>query len=60
MRRPALRWVALGLFGLAAIVFTLLELTVPGLILLFSSIVLGVFAIATPELLGARSDEPDS
>jgi uncharacterized membrane protein HdeD (DUF308 family) len=59
VRRPALRWVALGLFGLAAIVFTLLELTVPGLILLFSSIVLGVFAIATPELLAVERDEPD-
>ncbi len=59
MRRPALKWVALGLFGLAAVVFTLLELTVPGLILLFASLVLGVFAIANTELLGPEPDEPD-
>jgi hypothetical protein len=53
------RWVALGLFGLGAIVFTLLEITLPGLLLLVAAFVLGVFTIASPELLGSESDEPD-
>lgn len=53
------RWVALGLFVLGAIVFTLLELTLPGLLLLAAAFVLGVWTIASPELLGSQSDEPD-
>jgi uncharacterized membrane protein HdeD (DUF308 family) len=59
MRRLPARWVALGLFGLAAVVFTLLELTLPGLLLLAAALVIGVYAIASPELLSARPDETD-
>ncbi len=53
------RWIALGLFVLGAIVFTLLELTLPGLLLLAAAFVLGVFTIASPELLAADADERD-
>jgi hypothetical protein len=53
------RWVTLGLFVLGAIVFTLLEITLPGLLLLAAAVVLGMFTIASPELLGRESDEPD-
>jgi hypothetical protein len=53
------RWVALGLFVLGAIVFTLLEITLPGLLLLTAAVVLGVWTIASPELLGPEPDEPD-
>lgn len=59
MKKPARKWIVLGLFGLAAIVFTLLELTIPGLILLFAALIGGVFTIATPDLLAAEPDEPD-
>jgi hypothetical protein len=59
MRRLSARWVALGLFGLAALVFTVLELTLPGLLLLAAALVIGVYAIASPELLAAEADETD-
>jgi hypothetical protein len=50
------KWVALGLFGLGAIVFTLLEITIPGLILLTAAFLLGVYTIASPEQLAAEED----
>jgi hypothetical protein len=50
------RWIALGLFGLGAIVFTLLEITVPGLILLIGAFLIGVYTIASPAQLA--DDEP--
>ena len=39
--------------------FTLLEITLPGLLLLVAAVVLGVFAIASPELLAPEPDESD-
>jgi hypothetical protein len=45
------KWIALGLFGLGAIVFTLLEITLPGLILLTAAFLIGVYTIASPEQL---------
>jgi hypothetical protein len=51
------RWISLTLFGLGAIVFTLLEITVPGLILLIGAFLVGVYTIASPEQL-ADDDPP--
>lgn len=53
------KWVALGLFGLGAIVFTLLEITIPGLILLTAAFLLGVYTIASPEQLADDGSEGD-
>jgi hypothetical protein len=53
------RWLALGLFVVGAIVFTLLEVTLEGLLLLAAAIVLGVFTIASPDFLAAEADDRD-
>lgn len=55
------QWIALGLFGLGAVVFTLLEITLPGLILLLGAFLVGVYTIASPEQLsgeGPAVDDP--
>lgn len=54
------KWIALGLFGLGAIVFTLLEITIPGLILLTAAFLLGVYTIASPEQLADEAIDGDS
>jgi drug/metabolite transporter (DMT)-like permease len=59
MTLPPTRWIALGLFVAGAIVLTLIEWTLPGLLLLAAAIVLGVFTIVTPELLAEQADDGD-
>jgi hypothetical protein len=53
---------ALGSFALGVALMIPLEYTltrVAGVAALFGAIVAGVFAIATPETLGAEDDEPE-
>jgi hypothetical protein len=63
-RRPPLGLVALGLFGLGVAVMIPFEFwftRVLGVGALFGAIVVGVFAIATPEFLESGDDEePDA
>lgn len=54
------RWISLGLFVLGMIVFTFLEITVPGLILLIAAFLIGVYTIASPELLADHGDLAES
>jgi hypothetical protein len=60
VKRPALGTVALGCFGLGAVLMLALEdpiTRVLGIALLFAFIVAGVFAIAAPELLDGEEEE---
>lgn len=53
---------ALGAFVLGVALMIPFEYTITrvlGVVLLFAAIVAGVFAIASPELLGAEDDEPE-
>jgi hypothetical protein len=58
--RPPLPLVALGLFGLGVLLMIPFEAwytRVPGVACLFGAIVVGVFAIATPEFLESGEDD---
>ncbi len=60
MRRPPLALIALGLFGLGVVLMIPFEAwytRVLGVGCLFGAIVVGVFAIATPEFLESVDDE---
>jgi membrane-bound ClpP family serine protease len=52
-----LKWMSLALFVLGMIVFTFMEITLPGLILLIAAFLIGVYTIASPEQLAPEVGE---